>query len=245
MNNFKIKSNYTNSFYDISFYIPEEAKTEKLPLIIVLDGDNCFELVKRVIKQQGLPMLSKKTGIKPSIVVGISHQPFEKKEKRFLDFTAPSENFYIPEENKFKIPTNLGGAKNFNKFIEEELLGLIEKEITFDRNELIIVGHSLGGYYVLWNLLNQSNIYKNIISLSPSVWWNDYELLKLDNLSTTNHRIFIGVGEKEGYMVDCAKKIHTKIKEFNENTELYVAPEENHGSIFMTSISRALRYIFN
>ena len=72
MNNFKIKSNYTHSFYDINFYIPEESETNNLPLIIVLDGDNYFELVKCCTKQQSKSYL--KTGIKSSIIVGISHQ---------------------------------------------------------------------------------------------------------------------------------------------------------------------------
>lgn len=243
MNNFKIKSNYTDSFYDINFYIPEELKTDNLPLIIVLDGGNCFEIVKSCVKQQG--QLYVKTGVKPSIVVGISHQEFEKKEKRFLDFTAPAEKYFVDEKRKFMIPDNLGGSKNFNDFIEKELLPIIEPNINFDKNNITIIGHSLSGYYVLWNLLKGSNIYKNIISFSPSVWWNDYELLNFPNLENSEKNIFIGVGEKEGYMVEGAQKIYNKIKSFNNNCSIYIAPEENHGSVVVTSISRALRYIFS
>ena len=102
MNNFKLKSSYTNSFYDISFYIPEEANTANLPLIFVLDGTNCFEVVKACVKQQS--KVSVKTGVKPAIVVGISHQEFEMKDKRFLDFTAPADKYFIEEAKKFKIP---------------------------------------------------------------------------------------------------------------------------------------------
>lgn len=243
MNNFKIKSNYTNSFYDINFHIPEESKTDNLPLIIVLDGGNCFEIVKSCVKQQG--QVHVKTGVKPSIVVGISHQEFEKKEKRFLDFTAPAEKYFVDEKRKFMIPDNLGGSENFNSFIEKELLPIIEPNINFDKNNITIIGHSLSGYYVLWNLLKGSNIYKNIISFSPSVWWNDYELLNFPNLENSKKNIFIGVGEKEGYMVEGAQKIYTKIKSFNNNCNIYIAPEENHGSVVVTSISRALRYIFS
>ncbi len=243
MNNFKIKSNYTNSFYDINFYIPEESKTYNLPLIIVLDGGNCFEIVKSCVKQQG--QVHVKTGVKPSIVVGISHQEFEKKEKRFLDFTAPAEKYFVDEKRKFMIPDNLGGSENFNSFIEKELLPIIEHNINFDKNNITIIGHSLSGYYVLWNLLKGSNIYKNIISFSPSVWWNDYELLNFPNLENSQKNIFIGVGEREGYMVEGAQKIYNKIKGFNNNCNIYIAPEENHGSVVVTSISRALRYIFS
>ncbi|HAK41715.1 MAG TPA: alpha/beta hydrolase [Clostridium sp.] len=243
MNNFKIKSNYTNSFYDINFYIPEESKTYNLPLIIVLDGGNCFEIVKSCVKQQG--QVHVKTGVKPSIVVGISHQEFEKKEKRFLDFTAPAEKYFVDEKRKFMIPDNLGGSENFNSFIEKELLPIIEHNINFDKNNITIIGHSLSGYYVLWNLLKGSNIYKNIISFSPSVWWNDYELLNFPNLENSQKNIFIGVGEREGYVVEGAQKIYNKIKGFNNNCNIYIAPEENHGSVVVTSISRALRYIFS
>lgn len=243
MNNFKIKSNYTDSFYDINLYIPEELKTNNLPLIIVLDGGNCFELVKCCIKQQS--QLYIKTGVKPSIVVGISHQEFERKEKRFLDFTGPAEKYFVDEKRKFMIPDNLGGSENFNDFIEKELLPIIEPNINFDKDNITIIGHSLSGYYVLWNLLKGSNIYKNIISFSPSVWWNDYELLNFPNLENSEKNIFIGVGEKEGYMVEGAQKIHNKIKSFNNNCNIYIAPEENHGSVVITSISRALRYIFS
>lgn len=243
MNNFKIKSNYTNSFYDINFYIPEESKIDNSPLIIVLDGGNCFEIVKSCVKQQG--QVHVKTGVKPSIVIGISHQEFEKKEKRFLDFTAPAEKYFVDEKRKFMIPDNLGGSENFNSFIEKELLPIIEPNINFDKNNITIIGHSLSGYYVLWNLLKGSNIYKNIISFSPSVWWNDYELLSFPNLENSERNIFIGVGEREGYMVEGAQKIYNKIKGFNNNCNIYIAPEENHGSVVVTSISRALRYIFS
>jgi predicted alpha/beta superfamily hydrolase len=243
MNNFKIKSNYTNSFYDINFYIPEESKTDNSPLIIVLDGGNCGEIVKSCVKQQG--QVHVKTGVKPSIVIGISHQEFEKKEKRFLDFTAPAEKYFVDEKRKFMIPDNLGGSENFNSFIEKELLPIIEPNINFDKNNITIIGHSLSGYYVLWNLLKGSNIYKNIISFSPSVWWNDYELLSFPNLENSEKNIFIGVGEREGYMVEGAQKIYNKIKSFNNNCNIYIAPEENHGSVVVTSISRALRYIFS
>lgn len=241
MNNFKLKSSYTNSFYDISFYIPEEANTANLPLIFVLDGTNCFEVVKACVKQQS--KVSVKTGVKPAIVVGISHQEFEMKDKRFLDFTAPADKYFIEGAKKFKIPQNLGGSENFNAFIEKELLPIIEANLNFDKDNITIIGHSLSGYYVLWNLLKGSNLYKNIISFSPSVWWNDYELLNFPNLKKSDKNIFIGVGEKEGYMVEGAEKIYDKIKNFNDNCAIYVAPEENHGSVVVTSISRALRYI--
>ncbi|MGL4106857.1 alpha/beta hydrolase [Clostridium sp. LP20] len=243
MNDFKIKSNHTNSFYDINFYIPEESKTDNLPLIIVLDGGNYFEVVKSCIKQQG--QLYIKTGVKPSIVVGISHQEYEKKDKRFLDFTAPSEKYFEDEKRKFMIPDKLGGSEDFNSFIEKELLPIIETNLNFDKNNMTIIGHSLSGYYVLWNLLKGSNIYKNIISFSPSVWWNNYEILDFPNLENGEKNIFIGVGEKEGYMVDGAQKIYNKITSFNNNCNLYIAPEENHGSVVITSMSRAIRYIFS
>lgn len=243
MDNFKIKSNYTNNFYDIKFYIPEDSNASDLPLIVVLDGGYYFEIVKSCIKQQGKLFI--KTGVKPAIVVGICHQEFEKKDKRFLDFTAPAEKYFVDEKRKSMIPDNLGGSENFNNFIEKELLPIIEANINFDKKDMTIIGHSLSGYYVLWNLLKGSNIYKNIISFSPSVWWNDYEILNFKGLENSDKNIFIGVGEKEGYMVEGAEKIHKQIKSFNDNTTLYIAPEENHGSVVITGISRALRYIFS
>ncbi|WGX77179.1 alpha/beta hydrolase-fold protein [Paraclostridium bifermentans] len=129
--------------------------------------------------------------------------------------------------------------------MEKELLPIIESNINFDKNDVTIIGHSLSGYYVLLNLLNNTSTYKNIISFSPSVWWNDYELLKISDLNYSNKNIFICVGEKEGYMVEGAERIYNKIKKFNNNTSLYVSPDENHGSVVVTSISRALRYIFS
>lgn len=243
MDNFKIKSNYTNNFYDIKFYIPEDSNASNLPLIVVLDGGYYFEIVKSCIKQQS--KLFVKTGVKPAIVIGICHQEFEKKEKRFLDFTAPADKYFVDEKRKFMIPDNLGGSENFNNFIEKELLPIIEANLNFDKNDMTILGHSLSGYYVLWNLLKGSNIYKNIISFSPSVWWNNYEILNFKGLENNDKNIFIGVGEKEGYMVEGAEKIYSNIKRFNNNTTLYIAPEENHGSVVITGISRALRYIFS
>lgn len=247
MNDFSINSRFTNITYDIKVYMPEgKAPAEGFPVHYVLDGLSYFEFVKDTVRLQQLNR--KKTGTSPAIVVGICHKKEEMRERRFIDYTAPAENLYMPPHARGKIPALYGGAEQFYRFIEQELIPMIEAEYPVNPEQRTLFGHSLGGYFALWTLFTQGEKFKHIIAISPSIWWNGEELMDMGARFIANggaerdSSIFIAVGECEGFMVEDAKKMSAMLEVAGLQVACYVAPEENHASVVPTVVSRAVRF---
>jgi len=247
MSNIRLTSSYTNIEYDIEVYVPEiKPPSNGFPIYYVLDGLYYFSFVRDVVRIQQLNQI--KTGVGSAIVIGICHGKEEMREQRFIDFTAPADKLIIPEHAKGKLPKGYGGAEQFFKFIELELKPYVEKRYPVNLNRQNLFGHSLGGYFALWCLFTYPASFHNYIVISPSVWWNDEELLNKGRLFIENgannrkNHVFIAVGEYEGFMVDGAKKIGALLQENQLHTDIYIAPDENHASVVPTVISRAVRF---
>lgn len=245
----KIYSKYTERTYDIHLYIPEtEPPDAGFPIYFVLDGLSYFSFVRDVVRLQQANQ--RKTGVAPAIVIGICHQKDEMRSQRFIDFTAPAEKLVTPEHAKGKLPDGFGGAEKFLRFIEDELKPIIEEHYPVNPKARSLFGHSLGGYFALWCLFNKATAFQNYIAISPSVWWNDEELVRMgrqfieNGESNGRNRVFIAVGEQEGFMLAGAAKMEALLKEQLE-LEHYIAPEENHSSVVPTVLSRAIRFCSN
>ena len=125
---------------------------------------------------------------------------------------------------------------------------MIEAEYPVNPEQRTLFGHSLGGYFALWTLFTQGETFKHIIAISPSIWWNEEELMDMGTRFIANGgakrdaHIFMAVGELEGFMVEDAKKLSATLKIAGLQVEYYVAPEENHASVVPTVVSRALRF---
>ncbi|MGM9948547.1 MAG: alpha/beta hydrolase [Lysinibacillus sp.] len=246
MNDFSMNSRFTNALYDIKIYMPDaQAPAGGFPVYYVLDGLSYFGFVKDAVRLQQLNRM--KTGMSPAIVVGICHREEEMRERRFIDYTAPAEELRIPARAKGKIPAAYGGAEQFHRFIEQELIPVIEEEYPVNPEQRTLFGHSLGGYFALWSLFTQGGTFKHTIAISPSIWWNGEELMEMGTRfianggGEKNPHIFMAVGEQEGFMVEDAKKLSAMLGVAGLQVECYVAPEENHASVVPTVVSRALR----
>jgi predicted alpha/beta superfamily hydrolase len=92
------------------------------------------------------------------IVVGIGNTD------RIRDMT-PSES---------KMFGNSGGAENFHRFITAELIPHIENRYPAS-SEKMIMGHSLGGLFSLYSLVQAPGFFDAHIAISPSIQYNDFE----------------------------------------------------------------------
>lgn len=244
MNEFSLTSTFTDTTYDIKVYIPQEqVPTDGFPIYYVLDGLSYFGFVRDGIRLQQLN--TTKTSVNSAIVVGICHKEEEMRLKRFIDFTAPTKKLIVPDHAKGKLPESYGGAEKFYQFIDQELMPIIEAQYPVDRHHQTLFGHSLGGYFALWCLFTHPTKFANYIAISPSIWWNGQELLNMAKQFIVNerkNRIFIAVGEREGFMVNDATTIASLLNNAGLITESYVASDENHASVVPTVLSRALRF---
>jgi predicted alpha/beta superfamily hydrolase len=232
----------------LNIYLPEgynKNDTTKYPVVYLLDGSadedfihivglyqfNSFEWVNRVPK---------------SIVVGIATVD------RRRDFTYPTNI----EADKKRYPTT-GHSERFINFIQKELQPYIEKNYRTDSSKTII-GQSLGGLLETEILLKRPTLFNHYIIVSPSLWWDNGSLLKMQSellLGTFNSKtdVYIAVG-KEGLVpgdnprvmeVD-ANLLAEKIKSTKSNSvHVYFdyLPQEDHATIMHQAVLNALRVL--
>lgn len=241
----QLTSNFTDYTYTVNIYVPNGDVPEGgFPVLYVLDGSSYFHLVKEAVRLQSRN--APKTGILPAIVVGIGHGT-DLHERRFYDFTGQAETYTYPARFKGKGHEKHGGAENFSRFLEEELKPSIHAQFPVNVQQQALFGHSLAGYFVLWQLFHHQASFQRYIAISPSIWWNEHELLKYASTFIKERpyafeKLFIGVGELETFMVDDAQQIAGDLEKIMD-IAFYEALEENHASIVPTVMSRAIRFV--
>jgi len=155
---FKIFKSFPKSYHKDS--------TRKYPIVIILDANAFFEQTVTQLKFDSF------IGLVPSaIIIGIGYKDFPTMDSvRTRDYTYPNA---IPE---YEMSIS-GGAPQFKKFIDDELIPKLSKEYPIDLERSVLCGHSLGGYFSLYYLLQsaEENKYtiKNIVSASPSLHYNN------------------------------------------------------------------------
>ena len=75
-------------------------------------------------------------------------------------------------------PEDYGGGEQFYRFITEELRPSIAATYKVDPKDQSLYGHSLGGLFTLGVLFHHPDAFRGFIASSPSIWWNDREVLK-------------------------------------------------------------------
>jgi predicted alpha/beta superfamily hydrolase len=97
------------------------------------------------------------------------------------------EKDYLPTPSKEQ-PTG-GGADKFLRFIDSELVTLIDS--TYPTNsERCIIGHSAGGLFAIYALENQPDLFDSFICIDPSLWYdNELYVNKITNFFKNNKNI--------------------------------------------------------
>jgi predicted alpha/beta superfamily hydrolase len=233
----------------LNIYLPEgyhENDTTTYPVIYLLDGsaDEDFIHIAGLVQYFNFPWINT---LPKSIVVGITNID------RRRDFTSPSTH---PDIRK-KFPS-AGGSQKFMTFIEKELQVYISKKYR-TTNTKTIIGQSLGGLLATEILFKKPHLFDKYIIISPSIWWNDGELLK-DNPQLLQASfgqplsIYIGVG-KEGLspifdnhvMEEDAKKLAEKIQQTkSKSITVYFdyLPAENHATVTHPAVFNAFRILY-
>lgn len=238
--------------YDIKVSLPSSPPpVDGYPVIYILDGNSYFQFAQGIVSLQSRN--APKTLVNEAIIVGIGHQGEGKdaSKRRFYDFTAPANRYVYPDRLKgFDVGVH-GGAQKFLDFIELELKPKIERRYSINKGKQALFGHSLSGLFTLWTLFTKPKAFQTYLALSPSIWWNDHEILTyMDGFLRQSEaygkkNLYIAVGECEGFMVDDAKQVFSRLSADQQKyveCEFYCAPEENHASVVPTVMSRAIRF---
>lgn len=147
--------------------------SKKYPVAFVLDGEVFLPTVDNVLDFYS-------GGFTPEmIVIGISNA-----EHRTRDLTTSE----VKEMYGMPFPEETGGAANFLNFIEKELIPFVEKKYPVT-NYRTLIGHSYGGLFTVYTLINHPYLFSNYLAIDPSLDWDDQKLLQEaeEVLATNNY----------------------------------------------------------
>ncbi len=183
---FTIQSSDNGALYNIHVGLPANYNpgVEKYSSIYVLDGEENFDFVSNQCKK-----ISDKLAVQNVVIISIGYG-----RDRSIDYT-PTE-----------VSAVTGGGPQFLKFIESQLIPVIEENISVDtaRSSRVILGHSYGGLFGAYAFGAHNKVFGNYILLSPSLWFDDLVSLQFEK----DHRaenmdrpqlVFMGIGESENF----------------------------------------------
>lgn len=129
------------------------------PVVYMLDGET-FAIAREIMRYQlgaGPQPLAT-----PRLLVGIGYPGAS---RRHIDYA----------------PTGVDGSQPFRQFLLNDVLPLIQRTFSVDASRQTLMGHSLGGLFVLETLFEQwaapgRGAFQRYVASSPSVWWQEGHL---------------------------------------------------------------------
>jgi predicted alpha/beta superfamily hydrolase len=240
---FNFYSKTIKDTFKIFICLPKKYDTNKdtYPAVYVLDANVAFEMVSTLMK-----LISNGLDCKQAIYIGIGYRDF-----MVMDSLRGRDYSYPP---KVEIPGS-GGGQLFTIFLRDELIPFIDLKYKTKSEDNTLIGHSLGGYYVFYNMLSSAAedkpMFKNYIAGSPFVI-NDKYLVdleqklsnKTDSLPVKLFMCSGTIGDVDSLLIvftDIFKKRNYKGFEF-KSIEL---KDFDHMDVMFPTWSKGLRYILS
>lgn len=243
----KIYSEHTKQAYRIYVSLPagyfEDQK--KYPSVFILDADYAFALTKQVSEH-----LSDRGRLPETLLFGIAYDgPLRYRENRTRDYTPSHvlDGGYGEEFQKHS-----GKAKDFANFLELELIPYLSEKFRLHEKKSII-GHSYGGLFASFMMLEKPAVFNGYIVVSPSLWYDQKLMLKkleaIKEPKMLKARAFFGIGESENgghyKMVDDMKKFADLLPKKHKNmaVQSVIFAKENHDTVFPAALTRGLGFV--
>ena len=219
---------------------PAEYATNKAsyPVLYMTDGDGHMGHTASTIE-----FLTRNGRIPEMIVVGVTNTD------RTRDLT-PAKSTNKNAAGELQFPT-AGGANNFLKFFETELIPHIEKEYRVQPYR-ILAGHSFGGLFAIHAMISKPGLFNSYIAVTPSLQWENAEAFKraeefLKNQKELKVTLYTSLGNEPGGIGENFDKFRellgrTNIKGFEWQAERM--DDEDHGSVVLRSHYSGLRKVF-
>lgn len=193
----KLKSEYVKDMeYKLNITLPYNynySSNVQYPVLFYLDA-----WMTTGIMNDAYFMVSATRMIEPIILVGISFDG--NPEKFFYNRARDYTPTYIPPEklgeNGKMVPTS-GGSNEFLKFIKHELIPFIDTEYKIDKNDMAILGYSLGGLFSAFALGSEPSLFKRYGICSPTLLWDNFLVLKNLELINPENEIIIFISNAE------------------------------------------------
>lgn len=146
-----------------------------------------------------------------------------------------------------------GGAAEFLEFIEQELIPHIES--TYRTHPFrILEGHSFGGLFTTYALMEKTDLFDAYIVQSPAMWWNKEEMtVKAKTFfpfkEILNKAVYFGIGADDGWGMRQELLRYVEVIKNNEPRGLHwmneEIPDEGHDSARLLLNYHGLKFIFS
>jgi predicted alpha/beta superfamily hydrolase len=215
-----------------------ERGNERFPVLYLTDAETHFEHTAATMEY-----LAQNGRMPKMIVVGIVNTD------RPRDLT-PTKGIVALPDGSNRFPTS-GGANNFLKFIETELIPQIESKYRTATYRMF-AGHSFGGLFALHVLLTRPELFNSYVAVSPSLQWDDQALLKqaerlFSQKKDWNKSLYISLGSEKGPIRTAFfrfRDVLTELKPTKLDWDWMQTDEEDHNSVVLPSHYAGFRRIF-
>ncbi len=176
----------------ISLPIGYNTSKANYPVLYVLDG---LQNIKHTVGT--VELLTESGLIPPLIVVGIESLD----RTRDLTPSNAGQNVYGGTGNS-GIPQS-GGAPKFLKFLSDELVPYMDSNYRTHPYR-ILEGHSLGGLFSVYALMESKDLFDAFIVEAPALWWNKEEMTEkaktfFKSHESLNKTVYFGIGGGDGW----------------------------------------------
>lgn len=230
---FKMFSEFVKDSFYVFVSVPGNYNKNKKAFAVdyLLDGNAYFAKCSALARQNK----------ENRIIVGVGYSHVYLMDSlRDRDFTFPLAH----ANDSLKVS---GGAEKFYKFITHELIPLIDKTYHTDTTQRTLIGHSLGGYFVLYALAKERETRRNHFhfyrSASPSVEYADnyiFNRIKQFNGNSEKIQLYITSGDKEDLVLfNKFVKLVETCKDIEAEKEIF--PGLDHMGAALPALSKSLK----
>jgi uncharacterized protein len=146
-----------------------------------------------------------------------------------------------------------GGAGAFLDFLREEAIPFVEARYRTDPGNRGIWGHSLGGLFAAYTLLNSPGTFQRYLVSSPSLAWDDRLLVQeASSFASTGGpigaRVYSAFGAEEPESAIATwREFFTALESIDHpglSTRAVLIPDTDHMTILPTAFVRGMAYLY-
>jgi len=141
---------------------------------------------------------------KNCILIGIAHKG---------DWDTKRQRDFIPSDAGGYSDKDFGQASKFFLFMKDELVLYINKKFAKQKSK-VFIGHSFGGLLALYMSMKENKLFDHYYAISPSVWANYYELMKIEKDYATKNKEYNAAISIYAGSLEFLNKVLTSSKEF-------------------------------
>jgi len=230
--------------YQLSIGLPDSYATHperRYPVVFVTDG--YWDFAKMSVAEGSL---SYDKVVPEFITVGIGYagENLDYNKLRVWELTP------MPHGDNGE---NSGHAADFLRTIETEIIPLVERDYRVDSSCRVLAGGSLGGLFTLYTMYSKPELFQGYIAATPGVivgndWLLGYEEAFFKSGRPLHARLFVSCGGNESpNWIAGVLRFNARVSS-RKNPDLaykfLVIEGERHGSTFIETYVRGLRFIF-